>query len=350
MSNIKPDIKTTTQPDINNHVKLCIQRITQKKREILMEIDTSKSVDKKKLKAAFFTSNLWPDNSKINIGFLDEGLNIPWTSMETLKSSGKPIDSMCNEIIGMKPIDAIKKVVNERIIPITGNVNINFVDDPKDANIRIAFDPNAGSWSYLGTQNLEKLYPEPTMNFGWIDAATIEHEFGHLLGMIHEHQNPSENPIQWDKEKVYKWALDSQGWDKDTTDANILHTYESEQINGSVFDPTSIMLYFFPADLTMNGKGTAQNLMLSGTDVTFINQMYPNSEIKPSEFYKKVYNQDIDENIKNAVNTSLTGKSKLELFIKKIIEILFEKPKTNESLIIKIIIILIFIYFIVNLF
>ena len=44
---------------------------------------------------------------------------------------------------------------------------------------------------------------EPTL-ISWDDAETYFHEFGHLLGMIHEHQNPSSNPIQWNKQAVVK--------------------------------------------------------------------------------------------------------------------------------------------------
>ena len=33
---------------------------------------------------------------------------------------------------------------------------------------------------------------------------TIIHEFGHALGMIHEHQNPLNNSLQWNTDKVYQ--------------------------------------------------------------------------------------------------------------------------------------------------
>ena len=59
------------------------------------------------------------------------------------------------------------------------------VSSPEDAEIKIGFDQNDGSWSYVGRDILKKKH---TMNFGWdltrpgeIDTAI--HEIGHTLGI-----------------------------------------------------------------------------------------------------------------------------------------------------------------------
>lgn len=39
------------------------------------------------------------------------------------------------------------------------------------------------------------------MNFGWVDVPTVIHEMGHMLGMIHEHQNPKGQNIDWNDKK-----------------------------------------------------------------------------------------------------------------------------------------------------
>ena len=68
--------------------------------------------------------------------------------------------------------------------------------------------------------------PRRPMNFGWLEPTTalreyqrvVRHEFGHALGMIHEHQNPAaQGVIPWDKPKVYAYYA-QQGWSKDDVD------------------------------------------------------------------------------------------------------------------------------------
>jgi hypothetical protein len=79
---------------------------------------------------------------------------------------------------------------------------------------------------------------------------------------------------------------------------NIIDKYDSDIINGSEYDPDSIMLYFFPGKVTTDKKGTLQNVRLSRYDVIYINKMYPDSELTPEEFYLEAYNEDIDKNKK----------------------------------------------------
>jgi len=166
------------------------------------------------------------------------------------------------------------------------------------------------------------------MNLGWFDVSTVMHEFGHVLGMIHEHQNPSGQTIDWNDQKVYEWANETQGWNKDMTDKNILNKYSKTQVNGSSFDPLSIMLYFFPGDLTNNGIGTNQNLRLSGLDMEFINKKYSKSNAKT--FFPTVYNSSLESNVdkskqmvsKSYSNNSSSSKNKLLLILGIIVGII----------------------------
>ena len=85
------------------------------------------------------------------------------------------------------------------------------------------------------------------MNLGFLDGGTAGHEFGHAIGLAHEHQNPA-GGIQWNEVVVIREAAKSPNfWDEATTRRNILRKYRADQINGTAFDPDSIMLYFFPA-------------------------------------------------------------------------------------------------------
>jgi hypothetical protein len=156
------------------------------------------------------------------------------------------------------------------------NIKFNFNNAP-DAEIRIAFDPADGAWSYVGTDCRSIPLNQPTMNLGFLDGGTVAHEFGHTLGLAHEHQNPK-GGIQWNEAVVIRELAKSPNfWDEATTRHNVLRRYSLDQINGTEFDPDSIMLYFFPAAWTLNNVATKANATLSNLDKGFIAgaKMYP---------------------------------------------------------------------------
>jgi len=149
-----------------------------------------------------------------------------------------------------------------------GNISFDFGNSP-DSEIRIAFE-NDGSWSYIGTDCLSIPRNTHTMNFGWLDQGVVLHEFGHALGMIHEHQNPL-GGIKWNKEAVYDDLGGSPNfWDKATIDNNMFKTYDKNQINGTQLDKKSIMLYAIPREWTLDGFSSQENQQLSPTDKEFI--------------------------------------------------------------------------------
>lgn len=102
----------------------------------------------------------------------------------------------------------------------------------------------------------------------------ILHEFGHALGLKHEHQNPG-NEIQWNKPAVYKYYKDQHGWTKEMVDRNVLNQFVTDQTNYTTFDEHSIMLYPISKKLTLDGYSTTYNNVLSPTDQTFIARAYP---------------------------------------------------------------------------
>lgn len=153
----------------------------------------------------------------------------------------------------------------------TQHAHLNFdFNNASDAEIRIAFDPNDGAWSYVGTDASEQSLNVPTMNLGFTDGGTPAHEFGHAIGLHHEHQNPS-GGIQWNREEVIR-ALSGppNNWSPQQIEFNVLNKYTVDQVRGTDFDPDSIMLYFFPASWTLNGISTKDNPVLSVTDKAFI--------------------------------------------------------------------------------
>jgi hypothetical protein len=165
------------------------------------------------------------------------------------------------------------------------NVHINFGDD-QDAEVRISFVADPGSWSAVGQDALDRdAFPidQPTMNFGWLQDDTedqeyervVVHEFGHALGCIHEHQSPTEH-LNWDKQKVYEvFSGPPNNWSKDEIDHNILEKYSPEGLSATAFDIDSIMLYQFDPELFTDHVGTPLNFQLSDKDKKMIGEMYP---------------------------------------------------------------------------
>jgi hypothetical protein len=172
--------------------------------------------------------------------------------------------------------------------------NIKFKwDAPQDqSDVRITFRENMGSWSYVGTDSLFITPQNATMNFGWLDKSTVLHEFGHMLGLLHEHQNP-DGGIVWNESEVLRnLSGPPNNWSEDMIRHNVLNKVLPNTTNGTKFDPNSVMLYFFPGAWTSTGKGTKQNNSLSDIDKQHISQLYPfpNKTIqKKKNLFKKIF-------------------------------------------------------------
>lgn len=162
------------------------------------------------------------------------------------------------------------------------NFDWTWKDSGDRTHIRIDFRRGQGSWSYVGMDALAQRNPSaPTMNFGWLYDETEEpefrrvvlHEFGHMLGAIHEHQSPAAG-IKWDKPLLYQYYWQTQEWSKEQVDFNIINKY-SEGISNTEFDQDSIMLYPVEQRFTLNDFQVGWNPSLSETDKKFIAECYP---------------------------------------------------------------------------
>jgi hypothetical protein len=169
------------------------------------------------------------------------------------------------------------------------DITFAFDDDPS-APIRLTFTAAPGRfYSMVGNEALLGGFPpdKHTMNLGFPPSwplgndeverevrRLILHEFGHALGLIHEHSSPEAGSFFKDPELVYDYYRRTQGWDRQTVDENVLMVYDRGQIsNATAFDPDSIMLYEFPAEITT--RPTKTNYELSALDKIIIGQLYP---------------------------------------------------------------------------
>ena len=245
----------------------------------------SKERDPRKLRAAFLRAKLWAPGTTITVGFIGgEEWQRAWTA----------------------------KVVTDTIAQYTGlTFAFDLGPNGSSAMIRIAFDEAEGCYSRLGTDALQNWGGlNNSMNLGWTDAplnhafsyggrsyttstsfdqggypgqgTTIVHEFGHALGMVHEHQTPFGNPLVWDDAAVYSaFGGPPNNWSRLDIQSNIISVYSGVGMNGSNFDPLSIMKYSFPSGLLLRPSPAVAaeverfNLALSACDKYWLAVNYP---------------------------------------------------------------------------
>ena len=215
-------------------------------------------------------------------------------------------------------------------------VNLTFeeVSDPADAQMRVGFKKNDGYWSYVGREILNTHYNctkcpaagfpsdktsprcpncgsldlerEPrTMNLDGANLAIDSrgkdvpcHEMGHTLGLPHEHQSPFAG-IEWNKQAVYdEFRGYPNYWPPEVVDWNILEKHSKSEVEGSEWDPNSIMEYEFGPGLIISPEQYKSGVHPAGgispKDQKWIQYWYPPG--KTAEEIK--LNQPIELNIK----------------------------------------------------
>lgn len=201
-----------------------------------------------------------------------------------------------------------EKEVVRRALNVWSNLDIGLqfkeVRSRDEAEIRIGFMRGDGAWSYIGRDIIDLGIgrDERTMNFGWDltrnpdEVHTAIHEIGHTMGFPHEHQNPNAGMV-WDEEAVYAaLAQPPNRWSREKTLHNIIRKIAPDTVQGSNWDPNSVMHYPFGPGLIKEPAQYRNGLFpaggLSERDRTWAKTFYPplddadNKELKPAESVK----------------------------------------------------------------
>jgi hypothetical protein len=171
------------------------------------------------------------------------------------------------------------------------HVTFKFLDEAstEDAEIRIRVgdsSDNIGAYSAIGTQALTIPAYKHTMSLPvshYLSALagkipmkvvtrTILHEFGHALGLTHEHQR-GDVPFEWNKPFIYS-VYETVGLTKDQIDRNLFEVFDGDK--SAQYDPNSIMNYAFSPKFFMDCvTRITLTYDLSSGDIDFIGKMYP---------------------------------------------------------------------------
>lgn len=211
-----------------------------------------------------------------------------------------------NYVIRIKFLDGdewkkawVEKIVTEEVAPrIDPRLSFKFVKKEEYADVKVTFNFEGYGASLVGTTCRDADQQSPTMKYGILDfplsrkfefnskvytipdnvpetinntGSVIKHEFGHVMGKHHEHQNPIENPIVWDVKKTLMHYLEPPDpWTRKDVDNNLFKRLSLAEVDATPFDPMSIMMYEIMPELTKNGIGFKKNDDYSQLDLEWL--------------------------------------------------------------------------------
>lgn len=233
---------------------------------------------------------LWPVGSTIKIYFMEPcPRTISWDWAYVSNKLMRPetdFDPLYSKLYNKvdDPQQIIYTIIKERIAPLV-HLKFEFTNNINESDIRILFKEESQRAVGLAhfpfevmKMNKNNERSKPTMWFlrDSIDIGVILHEFGHQLGMIHEHGQPN---TPWNPEleqKCPKFVLiqRKEQWFK----------FDGYELTSQKYDPKSIMHYVMDGKIKCNGEivkvfedgqNIPRNFKLSEDDIAWLKESYP---------------------------------------------------------------------------
>lgn len=144
---------------------------------------------------------------------------------------------------------------------------------------------HSANFSYLGEDELPKNRAGQSMPVQEARRLVL-HEFGHALGLFHEHQSPKSGcAAEYYEEAVFAFGA-LRGWGADQTITNFKQIADVPEFNSTAIDRKSIMHYSLPPWLFKTGEKSPcwvpTNFDLSDTDKAFMAKTYPKPDVVAS--------------------------------------------------------------------
>lgn len=198
-----------------------------------------------------FISKFWPNRSTITVSFMEDLSDKLKYRVERVIRRWEPHMSLAMEFV-----------------------------EGRQANIRISLN-GMQNRSELGNNALYIPADIPTLTLATpSDHPSFEpdllHEFGHALGLNHEHQHPDAN-IPWDMDRTYRYFKERFGWDENDVNSQIFEVhYDADVFRGS-YDKKSIMHYQVPNEITLGDWEVGVNTTISEQDKINLRKIYPSN-------------------------------------------------------------------------
>lgn len=162
--------------------------------------------------------------------------------------------------------------------------NVRLRETKGRGDVRLVRTPGTGYAAFVGTDNAHIATGEPTM---WLDSFSdrtpdseffrvVRHEFGHAIGLIHEHQRKDVIKLL-DPAKTIAVFERLYGWDEATTRQQVLTPVSEKTLTATSPDARSVMCYQFDGSCTKNGKPIPGGLDIDASDYALIAKVYPKS-------------------------------------------------------------------------